>query len=279
MFDRSRSVWEQPGFTVAEHTTSPPVAPAMIDAVVVHYPGHDGVGDETARDLANSQRYYATNRGYSLGYNAVVDRAGVLWQVRGIDYQNAANKGANPNTISVQLRTNIGEPASPAAITRVQRFVADVRRWADNPNIGVIGHRDVGSTACPGDAIYNQIEQGMFEPEIDLDVTMRIIDPPQRVYDTRKQTGRFNDGETRKINVGQPDAKAVFVNVTCVAPTGAGFATVWGAGPMPDVSNVNYEQGQTICNTSWVPVNSDGTINVYTFAACDILVDVQAVAS
>ena len=279
MFDRSRSVWEEPGFTVAEHTTSPPVNRSRITDVVIHYPGHDGVGDDTARDLANSQRYYCINRGYSLGYNAVVDRAGVLWQVRGMDYQNAANKGANPTTVSVQLRTNIGEPASPAAVTRVQRFVSDVRRWAGNPTIGVVGHRDVGSTACPGDAIYNQVQRGMFEPEIDLDVTMKIIDPPQRVYDTRKQTGRFNDGETRKINVGQPNAKAVFVNVTCVAPSGAGFATVWGAGPMPDVSNVNYTHGDTICNTSWIPVAGDGTIQVYCYSSCDVLVDVQAVAS
>ena len=78
MFDKSRRVWEQSGFTAAGHTSSPPVAQGMIDDVVIHYPGHDGVGNDTARDLANSQRYYCEQRGYSLGYNAVVDRAGVL---------------------------------------------------------------------------------------------------------------------------------------------------------------------------------------------------------
>jgi len=278
MFDRSRAVWEQSGFTVAEHTTSPPVAPAMIDSVVVHYPGHDGVGDDTARDLANSQRYYAENRGYSLGYNAVVDRAGVLWQVRGLEFRNAANKGANNTSVSVQLRVNLDEPGSAAAVTRVRRFVADMERWCGHP-LTVLGHRDVGATACPGDAIYNQITTGEFDPSADKDLTMKLIDPPQRVYDTRKQTGRFNDGETRKISVGQPNAKAVFVNVTAVNPNNTGFITMWGAGPQPDVSNVNYKLGDIVCNTSWVPVAGDGTIQIYSYAATDLLVDVQAVAA
>ena len=278
MFDQSRSVWEQPGFTVAEHTTSPPVASGMIDSVVVHYPGHDDVGDDTARDLANSQRYYAENRGYSLGYNAVVDRAGVLWQVRGLEYRNAANKGANNTSVSVQLRVNLDETGSAAAVTRVRSFVADMERWCGHP-LKVLGHRDVGATACPGDAIYNQIQRGEFDPSADKDLTMKLIDPPQRVYDTRKQTGRFNDGETRKISVGQPNAKAVFVNVTAVNPNNTGFITMWGAGPQPDVSNVNYKLGDIVCNTSWVPVAGDGTIQIYSYAATDLLVDVQAVAA
>ena len=277
MFDKSRTVWEEPGFTVAEHTTSPPVNRSRITDVVIHYPGHDGVGDDTARDLANSQRYYCMNRGYSLGYNAVVDRAGVLWQVRGVDYQNAANKGANPTTVSVQLRTNIGEAASPAAITRVQRFVSDVRRWAGNPNVGVIGHRDVGSTACPGDAIYNQIEQGMFEPVTDLDVTMKIVSPPQRVYDSRETNDPLPAQTVRAIPVNQPDAKAVFVNLTVTQQNAAGYLTAWGAGPMPDVSNLNYSV-KDICNTSWVPV-VDGHINVWSYSATHVIVDVQAVAA
>jgi len=277
MFDQSRRVWEQPGFTVSEHTTSPPVAPAMIDAVVVHYVGAEVTSDPVTW-LRNNQRYYATNRGYSLGYNAVVDRDGIMWQVRGLEFRNAANKGANNTTVSVLQLVSGDEAANNAQVARTRRFVADMERWCRHP-LTVLGHRDVGATACPGDAIYNQIQRGEFDPSADKDLTMKIIDPPQRVYDSRKQTGRFNDGESRKINVGQSAAKAVFVNVTCVNPSGSGFATVWGNGAMPDVSNVNYQHGETICNTSWVPVAGDGTIQVYCYSSCDLLVDVQAVAS
>jgi len=275
MFDRSRAVWEQPGFTVAGHTTSPPVAPAMIDSVVVHYPGHDGVGDDTARDLANSQRYYATNRGYSLGYNAVVDRAGVLWQVRGIDYRNAANKGANNTSVSVQMRVNLDEPGSTAAVTRVRRFVADVERWCGHP-LKVLGHRDVGATACPGDAIYNQITTGEFDTSADKDLTMKIVSPPRRVYDSREDDNPLPAQTVRAIPVGQ-ESGAVFVNLTVTQQNASGYLTAWGAGAMPDVSNLNYGV-KDICNTSWVPV-VDGHINVWSYSATHVLVDVQAVAS
>ena len=274
MFDRSRTAWEQPGFTVAEHTTSPPVAPAMIDSVVIHYPGHDDVGDDTARDLANSQRYYATNRGYSLGYNAVVDRAGVLWQVRGIDYRNAANKGANNTSVSVQMRVNLDEPGSAAAVARVRRFVADMERWCGHP-LTVLGHRDVGATACPGDKIYEQIKQGVFNPATDKDMTMRIVSPPVRVYDSRQFDDPLPAQTVRSIPVGYASG-AVFVNLTVTGQNAAGYLTAWSAGAMPDVSNLNYGV-KDLCNTSWVPV-VDGHINVWAYSATHLLVDVQAVA-
>ena len=275
MFDRSRAVWEQSGFTVAEHTTSPPVAPAMIDSVVVHYPGHDGVGDDTARDLANSQRYYAENRGYSLGYNAVVDRAGVLWQVRGLEFRNAANKGANNTSVSVQMRVNLDEPGSAEAVTRVRRFVADMERWCGHP-LTVLGHRDVGATACPGDAIYNQITTGEFDTSADKDLTMKIVSPPRRVYDSREDDNPLPAQTVRAIPVGQ-ESGAVFVNLTVTQQNASGYLTAWGAGAMPDVSNLNYGV-KDICNTSWVPV-VDGHINVWSYSATHVLVDVQAVAS
>ncbi len=153
----------------------------------------------------------------------------------------------------------------------------EVGRCTGNPNVGVIGHRDVGSTACPGDAIYNQIEQGMFEPVTDLDVTMKIVSPPQRVYDSRETNDPLPAQTVRAIPVNQPDAKAVFVNLTVTQQNAAGYLTAWGAGPMPDVSNLNYSV-KDICNTSWVPV-VDGHINVWSYSATHVIVDVQAVAA
>ena len=280
MFDRLRTTWEQPGYTIAQHTTSPRVAPAKLDSIVIHYPGHDGVGNDTARDLANSQRYYAENRGYSLGYNVIVDRAGVLWEARGIDFQNAANKGANNTSVSVQLRVNLDEPGSAAAVARVRRFVADMERWCGH-SLTVQGHRDVGSTACPGEAIYNQIEQGEFEPRLTPpntteDLAMRIVSPPQRVYDSRSTNDLLPAQTVRSIPVGY-ETGAVFVNITVTGQTSAGYLTAWGAGPMPDVSNLNYGT-ENLCNTSWVPVDGRGHINVWSYSATHVIVDIQAVA-
>ena len=102
---------------------------------------------------------------------------------------------------------------------------------------------------------------------------MKVI-TPVRVYDSRKGDGAFADKETRRVQTGYQDA--VFVNITVVGAKGDGFVTVWGDGSMPDVSNVNYGAGDTIANSAWVPVANDGTIQVYCYRGCDILIDVQA---
>lgn len=273
MFDRSRSVWEEPGFTVAEHTTSPPVASGMIDSVVVHYVGAEVTSDPITW-LRNNQRYYATNRGYSLGYNAVVDRDGIMWQVRGLEYRNAANKGANNTSVSVLQLVSGDEAANGAQIARTRRFITDMEQWCGHP-LKVLGHRDVGSTACPGDKIYEQIKQGVFNPATDKELTMRIVSPPIRVYDSRQFDDPLPAQTVRAIPVGYASG-AVFVNLTVTGQNASGYLTAWGAGAMPDVSNLNYGV-KDLCNTSWVPV-VDGHINVWAYSATHVIVDVQAVA-
>ena len=275
MFDRSRAVWEAPGYSVGEHTNSGPVRWSRVQNIVIHYTADKRAMSDTAQYLRNMQKSYVDRRGYSLGYSVAVDQSGVSWEIRGTDYIPAANVGYNDSTWVILALVDWQDECNPQMVETIRGLVAWAREQTgeDTP---VIGHRDLASTRCPGTGIYNQIRNGTFEP-VSGDLTMRMMNPPVRVYDSRKQTGKFRNGETRKITVGKNNA--VFVNVTVVNADSNGFVTLWGDGPTPDVSNVNYEQGQTICNTSWVPVNADGTINVYTYAACDILVDVQAVAS
>jgi GH25 family lysozyme M1 (1,4-beta-N-acetylmuramidase) len=102
---------------------------------------------------------------------------------------------------------------------------------------------------------------------------MKMVVPPVRVYDSR-HAGAHGAHETRRIRVA--DADAAFVNVTVVNPSRDGYVTVWGKGDMPNVSNVNHQQG-TVCNTSWVPLDG-GFINVFTSQNCHLLIDLQAVA-
>jgi hypothetical protein len=108
-------------------------------------------------------------------------------------------------------------------------------------------------------------------PSVIGEFDMKMVDPT-RVYDSRR-THSFDSGEVRNIRVGDYDA--VFVNVTVVSAKGDGFVTVWGGGPRPDVSNLNFGTGDTICNTSWVPVHHGG-IQVFTSAGCDLIIDLQA---
>ena len=130
--------------------------------------------------------------------------------------------------------------------------------------------------------MYHQVQTGAFEPvptpptpptpgpEFD----MRLIDPPQRLYDSRTQGGKLATGETRRIPVGQHEA--LFVNLTVVDPDGDGWLTAWGNGPLPNISNVNYSRHLTIANSAWVPC-TNGTIQIYVSERAHVLVDLQAV--
>lgn len=274
MFDRSRAAWEVAGYRIGEHTRSRPVRWADVDMIAIHYTADRRANRDTATYLRAMQRSYVDHRGYSLGYSVAVDQDGISWEIRGTDHMPAANVGYNDRTFVVLELVDWQDEANPLMIAKTRDLVAWARQQAGR-RIPVVGHRDIAATACPGTGLYAQIKANVFEPTPTPEYDVKLIDPPTRIYDSRRQGGRFADGETRKVATGQRGA--VFVNVTAVEGAGdGGFLTLWGTGPMPDVSNLNYGHGQTIANSAWIPVAPDGTIQVYAYRSCHVLIDVQA---
>jgi len=158
---------------------------------------------------------------------------------------------------------------------------------------GIDGHRAhpewsiyVGKT-CPGQTRWEQIPAIISAaaalaspPSQGVDVTVEafiVKSPAKRVFDSRDGAGAWTPGLTRDVNV-QTTKKAVFVNLTVVDPTAAGYLTAWGEGSRPNVSNLNYAPGQTISNSAWVPV-VNGKVKIFSKAAANIIVDVQATST
>ncbi len=277
--DKPREQWEQPGYTIAEHTTSRPVDWSRVDNIVIHYTADKTANLDTAEYLSNMQRSYVNGRGYSLGYSVAVDQQGVSWEIRGVGFIPAANKNYNGVTWVILCLVD-WQDACNRQMTETVRNLVKFARSQIGRDVPVIGHRDIGSTRCPGDGVYTQIQNKVFEPRAPQpqpakDFEMKIVNPT-RVYDSRKDGGMFNDGETRRVQTGFKDA--VFVNVTVVSAEADGFLTLWGDGARPDVSNVNYRGDDTIANSAWVPVDPTGAIQVYCYGKCHVLIDVQACA-
>ena len=100
-----------------------------------------------------------------------------------------------------------------------------------------------------------------------------LLDPPVRIYDSRSP---FGSGAPKTIKSGQrlsigfgDSANGVlagaFINLTVTEPVGAGFLTGQSYGPSRPVltSNVNWmSDGQTIANSSLVPVGGENVIDV-----------------
>lgn len=271
LYDRSRTDWERPGYTVAEHTTSRPIDWRRVRYAVIHYTAAKRTG-QTPDYIAAMQRAYVSSRGYSLGYSVVIDKAGVAWQVRGDDYMPAANVEVNRSSFAILLLTDGDEPASPIMVERTRRIIAAVRERAYQ-YVRIVGHGEVGATACPGAGIRDQIARGEFEPRQEDDMYEPIT--PTRVLDTRP-TGRLARDSEIVVNAGRAGARAAHVNLTCVGSTGEGFFTAWASGARPNASVLNtWVPGQIVCNAVNVPLAPDGTFRVYTSAGENLLVDVM----
>ncbi len=76
------------------------------------------------------------------------------------------------------------------------------------------------------------------------------------------------------------DALAVVLNVTAVEPAGPGYLTVYPCGAsLPDVSNLNFSQGQTIANAVTVKIGGNGNICVFTATTTHLIVDLDGAYS
>ncbi|HTQ81263.1 MAG TPA: right-handed parallel beta-helix repeat-containing protein, partial [Thermoanaerobaculia bacterium] len=110
---------------------------------------------------------------------------------------------------------------------------------------------------------------------------------PCRLLDTRSNGPALASGGTRIVQVagicGIPaDAVAVSVNMTAVAPSAAGFITLFpGNLPLPATSSINFPRGSTRTNNAILPLASDasGTLAAQAFLTgsgrVDLILDVN----
>lgn len=141
-----------------------------VNRVVIHYIG-------TAKAPSNSYAWMLNTHnmtmgrspGYSFMYNCYVDPSGRVFEGRGFQFRNAANKETNLTTFSICVGVDGQSPANPEQVKKIKNIVAEVRSRCAGGTI--VGHRDVASTSCPGAGIYGQIKMGLLEPK-------RPVNPP-----------------------------------------------------------------------------------------------------
>lgn len=109
-------------------------------------------------------------------------------------------------------------------------------------------------------------------PEPSEEDTVKTLDRPQRIYDSRTTARPLKAGEVLKVPVL---GNEVVVNVTVVDPDAAGYLTVWGAGERPETSNVNFRAGSTVANLARTKTDG-GVIRIQSTATCHVVVDLQA---
>jgi hypothetical protein len=156
---RPRADWQNP----AQPVVGPKMVLSTVTMLPAHYTAAANVPADTAPYLRSIQNDYTVNRGYSIGYNFAVDRAGVAWELRGFDIKCAANKGMNDVTIAVLCLVDGAAAMNAAMVDTFRQLGAEAQRRVGTALL-VVGHRDIGATACPGDGIYGQVVRGELEP-------------------------------------------------------------------------------------------------------------------
>ena len=121
-----------------------------VKMLVLHHTTGVYAGVGTVRAI---QRHHMFDRKWAdIGYSFLIAPTGEVYEGRGWDRSGAHAKGHNSSSIGVAYIGDGRLPVPDAVKDSVLRLSVEAER-----RFGVlrrVGHRDVGSTVCPGDVLY-----------------------------------------------------------------------------------------------------------------------------
>lgn len=166
-------------------------------AAVIHHTA--GTNDYAAGDVPAILRgiyaYHAVTRDWGdIGYNFLVDKFGRIWEGRagGVDRETIGGHtlGWNAATVGVSVLGNYDTAApSSAAMTAVAKLLgwkltrlgvrANTVATVQGRNMPtIVGHRDLGQTACPGANLYTRLPELRSRVATEQARVGAIIAPP-----------------------------------------------------------------------------------------------------
>lgn len=235
----ARETWQDPSYPVF----GPIDDSRNNDTVVIHYTAADDLIDGDPGEHAENlpaymramQKSYVLNRGYSLGYLFAVDWLGGIWQIRGWEYQSAANLNHNAHTVPILMLVDGADGATAEAAASVRLIVAEAQRRA-GVRLAIVGHGQLSgaATACPGAGLLAQIKAGAFYPSVP--VTPPVPDVPVQPVE--------GDELMEAIFYPVPDKGVKWHN------DGTPHLAIWPSGCVTRATNAHY----TLAGLKSVPV-------------------------
>ncbi|XP_076461093.1 peptidoglycan-recognition protein SC2-like isoform X2 [Babylonia areolata] len=144
----------------ANHIGDMPNVPVY---VFIHHGDSSPCFDENSckSKVRGYQNYHLDGRGWSdIGYNFVVGEDGNAYEARGWTKIGAHTKHYNSVGIAICFIGNFeNHVPNTAALTTVQQLIqCGLDNGKISPSYTLKGHRDVGSTSCPGTSLYQLIQ-------------------------------------------------------------------------------------------------------------------------
>ena len=171
--------------------------PSDVIGLTVHHTTGATLGtDNTARWVKNIYDFHTgPQRGWAdIGYAYLIDRFGNVFVGRGRHRSLAHATGFNTSYLGVAfLGTGDETFTDEAAIAFIE-----LRKWLRNNGLTNMnrlnGHRDIGSTTCPGNYLYRWVTNGMDDPRKDDDNMAHLSDDAQQWLQEFYEEGQKRDG-------------------------------------------------------------------------------------
>lgn len=147
--------------------------PAKIKKIIIHHTATSGDVSDAAASIRAIYYYHAVTRGWGdIGYNYIVAPDGKVYEGRaGGDGVVAGHaEGYNTGSVGIALLGNYEENPIPGELMQALEglIYEKAQLWDIDPDASskfrgdvipnILGHRDVGSTACPGDYTYDYLD-------------------------------------------------------------------------------------------------------------------------
>lgn len=139
--------------------------------IVIHHTEGPNGGPDASAQMRSIWHFHTYTRGWGdIGYNYLIDRAGVIYEGRagGADVVGAHAERHNVGTVGIALLGSYGTTDPPRAmlLALASLIAAVAARYGIDPQgtLGgvdgrrypaLVGHRDVYNTMCPGDRLYS----------------------------------------------------------------------------------------------------------------------------
>ena len=122
-----------------------------IDKIVIHYTAtaDSWYADRPIADKVTEIDRWHKARGWSgFGYHYLIDKDGAIAEGRPLEKIGAHARGHNARSIGICYVGN--SRPTPEQFTALAKLITDLQARFSLPNDAIMGHRDVGSTDCPG---------------------------------------------------------------------------------------------------------------------------------
>ncbi|XP_068087076.1 peptidoglycan recognition protein 3 [Anabrus simplex] len=233
----TKAGWNAGPVTVRENLTVP------VPYVVIHHtyiPGPCNNTEDCSRSMRAMQTYHQGKGWNDIGYSFVIGGDNKVYEGRGWDIVGAHSPKYNFMSIGISFIGDYRSVLPSEEMLNLSKSLIEcgIARGSIQADYKLLGHRQVRSTECPGDALYNHIQTWPhWNPMIDI------------VPRDSNQTSDVNV-LINIINANIPPENAIFREAGCPdIVTKAG----WNASPVTVKKNLTVPVPYVIIHHTYIP--------------------------